>query len=95
MPKGARPNYVRLALKYLRRPRLDPLQMIVENRSLMAFNLIWLWDQADRLQRAYDRIVARVSQPPYIGRRFPFDEAPAALRHLQSGESVGKVVIEV
>ena len=95
MPKRGRPNYVRLALKYLRRPRLDPLQMIVENRSLMAFNLIWLWDQVDRLQRAYDRLGTLVRKPPHIGRRFPFDEAPAALRHLQGGESIGKVVIEV
>ncbi|HSB69428.1 MAG TPA: zinc-binding dehydrogenase [Candidatus Methylomirabilis sp.] len=95
MPKGARPNHVRLALRYVQRPRLDPLQMMVENRSLMAFNLIWLWDQVDRLQRVYDRLGALVSKPPHIGRRFPFDEAPAALRYLQSGESIGKVVIEV
>ena len=95
MPKHARPGYLRLALKYLRRPRIDPLQMIAENRSVMAFNLIWLWDQADRLARAYDRLEHLLQRPPLVGRRFAFDEAGAALRFLQSGESIGKVVLEV
>ena len=35
------------------------------------------------------------SRPPAVGRTFPFDELPAALRYLQSGASVGKVVVEV
>ncbi len=95
MPRRARPDYLRLALKYLRRPRLDPLRMIAENRSVMAFNLIWLWEHADRLSRAYDRLGPLVQSPPYIGRRFAFADAPAALRYLQSGESIGKVVLEV
>ena len=50
MTHGARPNYLRLLPRYLRRPRLDPVQMIAENRSVLAFNLIWLWD-ADRAPR--------------------------------------------
>jgi NADPH:quinone reductase-like Zn-dependent oxidoreductase len=95
MPKRARPNYLRLALKYLLRPRLDPLQMIARNRSVMAFNLIWLWDHVERLSRAYDRLAHLVRRPPFVGRRFAFEEAPAALRYLQSGESIGKVVLEV
>jgi alcohol dehydrogenase len=95
MPKGARPDYVRLALRYLRRPRLDPLRMISENKSVMAFNLIWLWEQVDRLPRAYEQLSRFVPRAPLVGRRFRFADAPAALRHLQSGESVGKVVLEV
>jgi alcohol dehydrogenase len=95
MPKGRRPDYVRLALRYLCRPRLDPLRMVSENKSVMAFNLIWLWDQADRLPQAYERLTTLVQRPPLVGRRFSFADAPAALRYLQSGESVGKVVLEV
>ena len=95
MPKGARPDYVRLALRYLRRPRLDPLRMIAENKSVMAFNLIWLWEQVDRLPRAYEQMARLVQRPPLVGRRFSFADAPAALRYLQSGESIGKIVLEV
>jgi hypothetical protein len=29
-----------------------------------------------------------------LDRRFAFADAPAAMRHLQSGESTGKVVLE-
>jgi hypothetical protein len=41
---------------------------------------------------ALDRIM-RV--PPMVGRRFAFDDALTALRFLQSGESIGKVVLEL
>jgi alcohol dehydrogenase len=69
--------------------------MIAENRSLMAFNLIWLWDRVDQLARLYGEVAGRISQPPLVGHRFTFAEAPAALSLLQSGESVGKVVLEM
>jgi alcohol dehydrogenase len=95
MPTRSRLGYLPLAWRYVRRPRLDPLRMIQENRSVMAFNLIWLWERADRLPRAFGEIERLIQAPPLVGRRFPFAEAPAALRHLQSGESIGKVVLEV
>ena len=95
MPRGGRPNYLGLGLKYLRRPRLDPLQMIAKNRSVMAFNLIWLWDQVERLSDVYEHMAGVVRTPSFVGRRFPFTDAIGALRYLQSGESIGKVVLEV
>jgi alcohol dehydrogenase len=94
MPGRARPGYLRLAWKYLRRPRLDPLAMIAQNRGVTAFNLIWLWDKVERLPEAFAE-ASRVVPAPHVGRQFDFDEAPAALRHLQSGQSIGKVVLGV
>lgn len=93
-PASSRPNWLRLAARYLRRPRIDPLTMIEHNKSVMGFNLIWLWDDVDRLAPAYDILARDITAPPHIGRRFRFDEAPAALRYLQRGKSVGKVVLE-
>jgi len=95
MPSGTRTNWLKLAARYLRRPRVDPINMVSANRSVMGFNLIWLWEQADRLPAAYAGLAPYITRPPYIGRRFPFAEAPAAMRYLQSGASVGKVVIEI
>lgn len=95
MPKGNRPNYVALGRRYLSRPRLDPLNMIAENRSLMAFNLIWLWDQRELLARMFEKALLALPDPPFVGREFDFGEAPEALRFLQSGNSVGKVVLLV
>lgn len=94
MPRGTRVNWLRLAARYLRRPRIDPLGMVSDNRSVMGFNLIWLWDRAERLTGAYDALDTLITAPPLLGRRFAFADAPAAMRHLQSGESIGKVVLE-
>ena len=95
MPSGPRTNWPKLAARYLARPRIDPVSMVSANRSVMGFNLIWLWDQTERLAEAYAGLASYISRPPHIGRRFSFAETPAALRHLQSGSSVGKVVLEV
>ena len=95
MSQGARANYVSLALRYLRRPRIDPLSMVSDNRSVMGFNLIWLWDRVEKLVEGFDALDTLITEPPLVGRRVPFADAPAAMRHLQSGESIGKVVLEV
>jgi synaptic vesicle membrane protein VAT-1 len=95
MPAGIRTNWLRLTARYLTRPRLDPIRMVSANRSVMGFNLIWLWERVDRLNDAYTGVVPYITRPPHIGRRFPFGEAPAALRYIQSGASVGKVVLEI
>ena len=95
MSRGARPNYLSLALDYLRRPRLDPLAMISANQSLLAFNLIWLWDRAERLPAAFAELQRLAPRPPHVGAVLPFDKAPEALRLLQGGGTIGKVVLEV
>jgi alcohol dehydrogenase len=95
MPSGARTNWLKLAARYLARPRIDPINMVSANRSVMGFNLIWLWEDVNRLPEAYRALAPYITRPPHIGRRFPFAEAPAAMRYLQSGSSIGKVVLEV
>ena len=95
MPAGMRTNWLKLAARYLTRPRIDPINMVSANRSVMGFNLIWLWDQADKLADAYAALAPCMTRPPHIGRRFPFAEAPTAMRYLQGGGSVGKVVLDV
>lgn len=82
-----------MLLEYLRRPRYDALSMISENRGLLAFNLIWLWEQRDFFD-AMIREIAELKLPaPHVGHQFRFDEAPQALELLRSGRSVGKVVL--
>ena len=95
MPSGTGTNWPKLAARYLTRPRIDPINMVSANRSVMGFNLIWLWKEVDRLPEAYRALSPYITRPPHIGRRFPFAEAPAAMRHLQGGGSIGKVVLEV
>jgi alcohol dehydrogenase len=95
MPAGTRPNWARLAWQYARRPRLDPMKLIDRNRSVMGFNLIWLFERANRLSEASAAALRLSPAPPYIGARFAFDELPSALRALQGGRTTGKVIVDV
>ena len=92
-PGKTRPNYFSVLGKYLRRPRYDPLVLINDNKSVMGFNLIWLWNQQPLLASAIDEVTKLQLPPPFVGKEFPFDEAPQAIEHLRSGASVGKVVL--
>lgn len=94
MPAGRRPNYVALLWRWLRRPRPDPLAMISANQSLIGFNLIWLWQQGGRLPAAFEGLARVTTRAPTVGARFPFAQAPEAMRLLQAGRTTGKVVLE-
>ena len=95
MPSGRRPNYLALLWRYLRRPRLDPLAMISANQGFIGFNLIWLWDEVGRMPAAIEGLARHAGRhPPHVGERLPFDEAPRAMELLQSGRTIGKVVLE-
>ena len=84
-----------MLLEYLRRPRYDALSMISENRGLLAFNLIWLWDQREFFDTMIHELAALKLPAPHVGHQFRFDEAPQALELLRSGRSVGKIVLTV
>lgn len=90
---GAKPNYFKLLWKFLTRPKIDPQQMIQENRSVMGFNLIWLYEKVDVM----DHILEAMSQldlgKPMVGQVFEFEEMPQAIKRFQSGHTTGKVVV--
>ncbi len=90
---GARPSWPHLLSRWLTRPRLDPLSMIAENRALLAFNLIWLWQSVERVPSAYANLAALELKAPHVGARHPFAEAVKALEELQTGRTVGKSVL--
>lgn len=96
MPAGRRPNYLSLLWRYLQRPRLDPLAMISANQTFIGFNLIWLWEEVERMPAAIEGLRRYAgAHKPHVGERVPFDEAPRAMQLLQSGRTLGKVVLEV
>ena len=57
----------------------------------------WTWarEEAHRLPGVLAAARALIDGPPLIGARFSFAELPAALAALQSGRTVGKVVVRV
>jgi NADPH:quinone reductase-like Zn-dependent oxidoreductase len=92
---GSRPNYPRLYWKYLRRPKIDPLKLPGLNKSLMGFNLIYLYEQTDMMHGYLRGLLDLALAPQHVGHVYDFDRMHEAIRLFQRGESVGKVVVTV
>lgn len=92
---GNRPNYLKLFYYYLTRPKIDPQNMTNENKSVMAFNLIFLFHQAELMHEMLQEIEQLQLAKPLVGHRFDFAELKDALLLFQSGKTTGKVVLEI
>ncbi|MEM6764348.1 MAG: zinc-binding dehydrogenase [Bacteroidota bacterium] len=91
---GNRPNLFRMIPLYLSRPRLDPQNMTAENKSVMAFNLIFLFEHADIMHKILTELQPLSLGKPYVGHVFPFNELPSAIRLFQTGKTMGKIIIQ-
>ena len=92
---GQRPNYLKLVSKYLKRPKVDPQQLIHLNKSVMGFNLIWLYDRIEIMSEMLEKLQSLDLAPPLIGNTFDFQDIKDAIALFQSGKTVGKVVVKV
>lgn len=92
---GNRPNYLRLLYYYLTRPKLDPQKLPEQNKGVLGFNLIWLYDRAELMGQLLAEIHAMELPPPHIGHTFSFERLPEAIRLFQSGQTIGKVIVRV
>lgn len=92
---GSRPKYLKLIRQYLTRPKVDPLDIISANKSVMGFNLIWLYEKAEKMSELLGQLSQMDLGKPLVGQTFAFEELPEALRVFQAGNTMGKVVIVV
>lgn len=97
MPKtGGRPNYLKLAVDYLRTPRYNPLNLTNDSKSVLAFNLSYLFDRTDLLAAAMEDILGWIEagdiQPPAT-KSYPLEKVADAHRHIESGKSTGKLIL--
>jgi NADPH:quinone reductase-like Zn-dependent oxidoreductase len=94
--KGGVPNYFKMAFQYFRMPRWNPLNMTNENKSVISFNLSYLFDRADLLDEAMQDLLKWVAEgkikPPKL-QRFAYENVADAHRALESGTTVGKVIL--
>ena len=95
---GGRLSRVKLAWAYLRTPRFNPIDMTTTNRSVMGFNLSYLFDRRDLLESAVGRIFGwwregRIRTPEVT--TLPLERAADAHRALESGTTTGKLVLTV
>ncbi len=92
---GNRPNYLKLLYYYLTRPKIDPQEMASDNKSVMAFNLIFLFHHVELMHQMLEEIRQLTLKKPFVGHRLPFDQLKEAILLFQSGKTTGKVVLEV
>lgn len=89
-------QWARMGYDYLRTPRFNPLDMTAANKSVLAFNLSFLFDRQDIFEPAMHEILHWVANDKL---RVPTvaNYALADVRHahaaLESGKTVGKLVL--
>ena len=92
---GDKPNKLKMLMRYLKRPKIDPLKLPKSNKAVIGFNLIWLYAEVEKYHRIVTELNALQLPAPIIGESFDFERLPDAIRALQSGQTIGKVVVEV
>ncbi|MEZ4453677.1 MAG: medium chain dehydrogenase/reductase family protein [Nannocystaceae bacterium] len=96
LPRSGRVRWLRLAFDWLRTPRFNPLRLTNENRSVLAFNLSYLFDAREVLGEAMAKILGwiaagEVTLPAVT--TYPLRQVADAQRALESGQTVGKLVL--
>lgn len=96
LPRDGRLNWLRLAWDWLRTPRFNPLDMTQRNRSVLAANLSFLQSHASELREGMVWLLERFADGrlrPLPVETFPLERAADAQRRLESGMTVGKLVL--
>ena len=96
--RGGIPHRLRLAWDYWRTPRFSPFSLTTRNRSVLGFNLSFLFDRTQTLQQGLRQLLqwldeGRLTAPQVT--TYPFERVADAHRDLESGQTVGKLVLEV
>jgi len=89
-------SYPRLAWDWLRTPRFDPMKLTQECKSVLAFNLSYLFDERALLAQGMSDVLGwwgddRLRLPAVTP--YPLDDVARAHRDLESGQTVGKLVL--
>jgi NADPH:quinone reductase-like Zn-dependent oxidoreductase len=97
MPKeGGKPNWPKLVWGWLRTPRFNPLDLTADSKSVLAFNLSYLFDRTDFLQAFIADFEGWLAdgaiEPPPLT-EYPLDDVARAHADIESGTTVGKLVL--
>ena len=91
------PNYFKLIYDYFRIPRFNPLNMTNDNKSLIAFNLSYLFHRTDLIEECARELMnwvaeGRIKAPPL--QSYSYESVADAHRALESGKTVGKLILK-
>ncbi len=90
------PNWLKVFWDYLRTPRFNPLTMTSDNHSVLAFNLSYLFDKIDLFKEITEKLLSFFEEGkihPLQTTVYPFEGAAEAHKALETGSTVGKIVL--
>jgi NADPH:quinone reductase-like Zn-dependent oxidoreductase len=95
--RGGFPNYFKLAYEYFKIPRWSPLNMMDKNKSLITFQLSYLFHREDLLEESMNALLrwveeGKIKAPPL--QLYSYDKVADAHRALESGTTVGKLILK-
>lgn len=92
-----RPNWFKLLWDYWRTPRFNPLYMTKDNHSILAFNLSYMFSKKGILNESLKAIFKWIQEgklvPPVV-KVYPLEKVAQAHRDLESGKTIGKLVLD-
>jgi NADPH:quinone reductase-like Zn-dependent oxidoreductase len=99
LPKsGGKLNYLKLVRGFFKVPKFNPLVLLSQNRTVTGFNLSFLFEREDLLTEGMNALLQGVKdgkiQPPAVT-LFPLGEVGRAHAAIESGQTVGKLVLQV
>jgi NADPH:quinone reductase-like Zn-dependent oxidoreductase len=99
LPKeGGRLDYLKLVTGYFKLPRFNPLNLLSDNKTVVGFNLSFLFSRDDLLSEGMDALFAGVKSgkilPPAVS-LFPLAEVGKAHAAIESGKTVGKLILTI
>lgn len=91
-----KPSWPKLAVDWLRTPRFNPLDLTNDNKSVMAFNLSYLFEERAILEEAMARLMGLVDRgaiKPPPSRSYPLASVAEAHRAIETGTTTGKLIL--
>jgi NADPH:quinone reductase-like Zn-dependent oxidoreductase len=95
---SGRKNVPKLIWYYLKTPRFNPFDLTGSNKTISGFNLIYLFDQVDLFRNIMETLLrwdAEGLLPSMPITTFPFEDVVSAHQAIESGKSIGKLVLAV
>lgn len=93
---SGRMNYIKAAIGVIRMPRFEPMRLITDNKSIIGFNLSFLFDREDLLTEGMKDLLQMVERGKINAPKItshPAEEVALAHRLIESGQSTGKIVL--
>ena len=94
--KTGKPSWAKLGVDFVRTPRFSAFEMCDKNKSVLACNLSYLFDERAILEDGMEQLLGWVREKKLVAplvTTFPLDRAADAHRAIESGTTKGKLVL--